>query len=597
MTHTSVHEDIVQLIERLKPVSNLLEQNSYIKATTNKLKRLIADAQLPTTILFIGKERVGKTATINSFLGRNVLASSVEMPTQVNTFIKFGEREHINAVFYDGVEITFDLNKLPLLTVSDTESAQIIREHMDYLEIYLQNKALEQVVLIDSTAIEGDFQKAYFSPFVLDRVDEIFWLIRAGSPMTEAEVELLQKVSSDKEKPYVIINAIDSYEGNIDTFIQQERAKYGQYVEDFIAISAKDAMEAAKQNDSQKLIDSNFTQLNQLVQTLKVKNNQKMNKLMQRLVEWLQLFQMEMQQIPNREPLVSAAYSVIQFNEEHNSGASKEERDRVIIQAYRDEYEEVCNVFQHVETLYQLLQTLASTFYLRDQQVEQFEELAFAYQQNVRDYRKKHTEYTQLYSRAEEQYRKEFKRYLQQWSKQHTNDQISLRVENLKNLYTDLKDLVGIINIQQKQLLQLFYQTQNHLMELAKKRMNYITKQLAELDNKRKVEVVYLKSYNEKLKEFGCVESAQKFLLEGVKPFVEQESEGLDDSLKAQFENVFNELSQVKWTLPNLEEEQLRNQPVANFQHLDFESEFTLIPLSLTEADIISDIPALPASI
>lgn len=598
MTNTYIYEDLVQLNERLQPVKNFLQQNSYIKSTTNKLKRLMNDVETTTTILLLGKERVGKTATINSYLGRNILASSLKNPTKVNTFLKYGEVEYINAIFLDGVEITFDLNKLPLLTISELESAQVIREHIDYIEIYLNHKSLQNVTLIDSIAIESDFNgSAYFSQIMLERVDEIFWLIRAGSPLTEAELDLLKKVSEEKTKPYIVVNGIDAYEGNIQSFIDQEALRYGEYVQSFITISAKQAMEAARENDSQKLIDSNFTQFRQLIEKIAIENTKKVDNTIQRFVNWLELFNMEMKRIPNREPFMSAATNIVQFNRDHNNGTTKEERDRAIIQAYRQEYKEVSEVFKNVETLYQLLQKLASTFYLRDQKIEQFEEIAFAYQQNVRDYRKKHTEYMQMYTRVEEQYRKSFKKYLQQWSPTETNEQITSQIENLKKMYEELKKLDSNITQQQKTLLQHFYKTQNHLMELAKKRMEYIIRQLAELDNKRKVELAYLKSYNEKIKEFTCIESAQRFLLEAVKPYILNEFKSIDEPLKKKLSELFTELEELQMTLPSVEDEEVFNQPIKQFEHIDFESEYVLTALSLTEGDIISEIPALPTTI
>ena len=49
--------------------------------------------------------------------------------------------------------------------------------------------------------------------------------------------------------------------------------------------------------------------------------------------------------------------------------------------------------------------------------------------------------------------------------------------------------------------------------------------------------------------------------------------------------------------LPSVEDEDVFNQPIKQFEHIDFESEYVLTALSLTEGDIISEIPALPTTI
>lgn len=164
-----------QLIERLKPLHVILSQNSYVKDTTYRLKRIIDDAGSQPIILFLGKERVGKTTLINSLLGRKLLEDNKNEPTHVNTFIKYSAQECVKAVFLDGMVATFDISKLKLLTVSNNESAQIIREHIDYIEVYVKHDLLKDVTLIDSMGLEpGANNTAYFSQTLLQRVDEVF---------------------------------------------------------------------------------------------------------------------------------------------------------------------------------------------------------------------------------------------------------------------------------------------------------------------------------------------------------------------------------------------------------------------------------------
>ena len=598
MSVLQIEEELLQLIERLIPVKNFLMQNTYVKDTTKKLSRIMDDAQENPMVMLIGKERVGKTTTINSFLGFDILSSSTKNPTKINAFLKFGDSEHIKAVFLDGMEVIFDLNKLSILSTADTNSAQIIREHMDYIEIYLQHDALKELTLVDTVALESDHKGgAYFSLATQERVDELLWLLRAGSPLTDAELQLLKKYAAQNIQPHIIVNATDDYKGNIQTFIEAEKERYGQFVTSFTTISSRLAIEAAKSNDSQLLNDSNFMQFSQLLESFKKQPDKKIENTMQRLFAWLQLFLKELQHIPNKEPYISAIQTVEQFNEEHFVGSTKEQRDYAIINAYREEYEEVSSVFKNVETLYQLLQKLAATFYLRDTEVELFEELAFSYQQNVRDYRKKHTEYSQMYNRAEATYRKGFGKYLQQWTASQTNEQMTWQVDTLKRLYRELKDLFNIIKHQQKQLLQHFYKTQNHLTDLARKRLNLILKQVAELNHQRKVEMVNLKSYNDKIQEFKCIDLAQRFLIDAVKPFVLTEMTGLSSELRAQFASLFAQIEAENLVITKVENEHVFEMQPKQKIEVDFETEYQFTPLSLTEADIVSDIPELPASI
>ena len=121
--HLNIIEEgasIQQLIEQLKPLHGILSQNSYIKDTSKRLDRIIKDTDSHPMVLFLGKERVGKTTLINSLLGRALLEDSTTSPTTLNTFIRYSEQEYIKAYFLDGNTVIFDISKLPLLTVSDT---------------------------------------------------------------------------------------------------------------------------------------------------------------------------------------------------------------------------------------------------------------------------------------------------------------------------------------------------------------------------------------------------------------------------------------------------------------------------------------------
>lgn len=255
-----------QLIERMKPLHVMLEQNTYITDTTKRLKLIIEDAREKEALLFLGKERVGKTTLINALLGRELLSVSTKNPTSVNTLIKYGERECVKAYFYDGMIATFDIDKIQLLTTGDTFSAQIIREHLDYIEVYIQHELLQHATIVDTVALQvGADNTAYFSNVMLERVQEVFWVLRNGSAATLDEYNLLVKMNEQNIKPYFIVNAVDERAATTSDFMKEELARYGELCKEMLSVSALQAIEAKKTNNTQLLIDSNITQLAQLV--------------------------------------------------------------------------------------------------------------------------------------------------------------------------------------------------------------------------------------------------------------------------------------------------------------------------------------------
>ena len=594
---TSVSSNpLSQLIERMKPLHVLLDQNTYVKDTTKRLKRIIDDASSQMMILVMGKERVGKTTLINALLGRELLSATSEHPTVANTFIRYGEQECVKAVFLDGMIATFDIEKVELFTTSDTFVAQIIREYLDYIEVYIKHDLLKNTTIVDTIALEATSDhSAYFSEILLDRVDEVFWVIRSGSMATEAELMLLEKYSSRGIKPHFIVNGTDQFEGNIHDFIQSENERYGNHVASMLAVSAKLALEGSTMNDSQLIVHSHYDELYKLIEKLATDYSKKTHHIVERFIDWLQRFRKEVEYIPQREPYLSAVEIIGKYTGSEGFEFTRQQRDMALLTAYGEEYEHVCNIFKSVETLYQLLQTLTSELYLRDEKVEEFEYAALSYQQAVREYRKLHVEYMQLYGLLDQQYRKLFGKGIEKGNLQQLNgNAITKRHKSeLDDLQRKCEEQFNVIKYNENIVIANLYSIQNHLTELAQKRLQGIIRQVAELNIQRKREVKAANAYVNKLAEFSCIEEAQHFIKDAIKPYLLGGSIKLTEEQRATIENTVEcinavELSQKEVALPSEENEQ------DIMLHQEFEMHYTLSPLKLIEADVISDIPELP---
>ncbi len=587
------------LIERFKTLESILSTNSYIQDITRRLNRVIEDATSHVQILVLGKERVGKTSIINGLLGRELLPSSVENPTEVNTFIKYGEQEHIEAVFYNGYVAQFELNKIDLLVNSHVELAEIIREPIDHIIIYIKHDLLKMITLVDTTALELiDNETAYFSDQLINRVDEIFWVIRGNSPATEDELKLLKKIASRNIKPYFIVNAIDECEQGIDTFISMERARYGNYISDIIGVSAKQALVARKTNNTQQLIDSRYTTFTQLIQTIAKNSDKKDIHSVQQLGDWLHRLRKEIENIPVREPYISALEKVEKHNAEAMLESTREQRDLAIVKIYELEYEQISQSFKAVQTLYQLLQILSAELYLRDEETEQFEELATIYQQHVRAYRNLHSEYEAHFG------------VIQKSIKKHEliNDELHITLDKKINIL-QAKDKIFLLNEKQKALStsleiikdyeikvsQQIYSVQNRLMQLITKRLKNIIHQIGQLNNQRKSDIDTIISYSNKLSEFSCVTDAQTFLTNAIKPYIESDQFNIEKAQKQQMIHTIDLICGINLQHTKIstdfEDEKEQVKPI----FVDFEEKYKLYALRLTEKDVLSVVPDLPA--
>ncbi|WPK11026.1 dynamin family protein [Lysinibacillus louembei] len=590
-----------QLIERMKPLHVMLEQNTYIMDTTKRLKLIIEDAQEKEAILFLGKERVGKTTLINALLGRELLSVSTKNPTSVNTFIKYGERECMKAYFLDGMIATFDLDKIELLTTGDTFSAQIIREHLDYIEIYIQHELLQHATIVDTISLQaGAENTAYFSSIILERVQEVFWVLRNGSPATEEEYNLLVNMNQQNIKPYFVVNATDQRGIAASDFVKEELARYGELCKKMISVSAIQAIEAKKTNNTQLLIDSNITQLTQLIKEVGNDPAKKSQHTAERFSKWLSRFLSELQMIPERDPYLSALTNVKKYVEEANVEFSLQQRDKAILAAFEEDYKQASQVLKSVQTLYQLLQVLATELYLRDETIEQFEAQAIAYQEAVRDYRKGHTEYMQLLSQVEKQFEKTYAIDLREGLRNgvELSDLFKEQIERLDALQQRCAELFAMIKEKENDIFNQLYAVQNHITELAAARLKAILQQVNDISRQQQKERTFMQSYSDKLNEFTCIIEAQNFVRDAIRPFLQAENTLLASE---QLEETLTAIDAISTLL--LPHEHLNEQmPSLLNEHTiikcDFDSKYKLQPLHLTEADVVSaELPELPAKL
>ncbi|MEG0439260.1 MAG: GTPase [Solibacillus sp.] len=588
-----------QLIDRLKPLHVILSQNSYVKDTTHRLKRIIDDSESQPMLLILGKERVGKTTLINSLLGRALFTGGTDQPTSINTFIRFGEQECIKAHFLDGVIATFDISKLHLITVSDTFSAQIIREHLDYIEVYIKHDLLKSVTIVDSVALEvGPNNTAYFSQTLLQRVDEVFWVLRSGSPATDDEINLLKKMETFAITPHFIVNAIDQEDGDITSFIESEKSRYGHAIGDIVPVSALQALEARKTHDMQLLIDSRITELTQLIHRIVSNKQKKTRHVTEQLIHWLERLRKEVEMIPTREPYISAFESVERHNSEAEFEFTRQQRDRALISSYEEEYQNVSVIFNNVQTLYQLLQTLASELYLRDAEIEKYEENAALYQQFVRDYRKLHGEYSMEYTRFEKQYKKLSGKSLEFPIVDPENEEfLKGRIATLNKMQQQCIEKLEAIQRYEGYVCENLYAVQNRLNDLAAKRLKSIVSQLSDLNIQRKNERIFLKSYVDKLSEFNCIVESQGFLRDAVLPYMAGEQLPLSEQEKQHVYNTIDCICAVDLTHQALYKRSTIPEPDDLMAQFEFESKYKLNGLSLTESDVKSDLPEAPKEI
>ncbi|MEG0260865.1 MAG: dynamin family protein, partial [Lysinibacillus sp.] len=405
--NVSVNNILPQFIDRLRQLHGIITQNTYVKDTSKHLERIIGDANNQTMILVVGKERVGKTTLINGLFGRELLPASELNPTAVNTFLRYGEQEQIKAYFLDGVIAIFDISILDLLTTADTFASQILREHLDYLEVYINHDLLKSVTIIDTVALQvGGGEAAYFPESLINRVYENLWVLRCGSVAIDSEVKLMENLHDKGIDPLLVVNAIDVIGTDSEAFVADEKERIGHLTKEVITVSAIKAKEATHTNSEELWQASRYAELINKIERVAQNSEKKTHSILVRFLQWLERFRFDVTIIPQRDPFVSAVENIEKYSGNMTYEFSRRQRDLVIVEEYKNEYEQVSDIFAKVQTLYQLLQLISQYNYLQDEVVDEFSSKAVIYQQTVREYRNMHAEYLREYTRLDAQHNK-----------------------------------------------------------------------------------------------------------------------------------------------------------------------------------------------
>lgn len=595
---TSANNILPQFVDQLRHLYGIIVQNTYVKDTAKHLNRIIQDANNQTMILIVGKERVGKTTLVNGLLGREILSVDDQHPTSVNTFIRYGEQEEIKAYFLDGVVAVFDLSKLELLTTGDTFASQILREHLDYLEVYLKNDLLKSVTIIDSVSLEaGGGEMAYFSEALMNRVDEIFWVLRAGSMAMDAELLLIETLKNKGVEPLCVINGIDDEEYPT-AFMESEQQRIGHLMSDFIGISAINAL-VAKQTDNHELWQkSQYDQLIAHIHRVAENSNKKTYAILIRFLQWLERFRFELTVIPQRDPFQSAVENIEKYAGDTQYEYSRYQRDLAIVKEYEQEYEQVANTFKQVQTLYQLLQTIAQHDYLQDSKVEEFTEIAVHYQQMLREYRNMHSEYLREYERLDAQHKKiHGKGLMKAFFGQHTqNEFFKERVQKLNEQQEVCVAQYAKVQQAEVSMLQAIRDTQPFLIDLVKERMSRIEQKVQKLNQQRANDKRQLKRYAEKLNEFSCLIEAQGYIKEHLQPFLMNEQMPLKSKDIAMLEETVQAILAIDLSNNGLlARSQMNNKMESIAIPFVVQEKYPLQMLALREEDVKSnDIPEIP---
>ncbi|MBO2535937.1 dynamin family protein [Rummeliibacillus suwonensis] len=564
-------EFLQKFVVKLRYLNKLLSKNSYVRETTKILKYIIQDATNNTIVLFAGMTDSGKTSLVNALLKRPILSTNVAVATEVNTIICYGEKEKVCAHFLDGQIASFDIHQVELFTSLETSSAKILRDSLDFIEIYVQNDLLKMVTLIDTTPLQiSGNDTAYIKESILNRADDIFWIFKYGLPIVPEELKLLEKIKGKNIIPLGILNGLDLIDLNHKDSISSYEEQVSSYVRDLICISSKEALESVslKDDNDEKWRHS---QIDLVIKELeKTANNQakRLAYLTERFIHWLKRFQTEIEIIPEREPYQTSFLTLKEYVEHFEERQAIEAAQNSYTLELSVKYEKQSTIFKKVDTLFQLIQVIESKPFCDNTQLFTFNNQAKQYLLRVREYRKLRQEYTHIYELLDKKHQKVNGLTLLKFifGKRQENEYFVDQIEKLNERQQILEKKYHLLKIEEKNLLKSFEKTKDLLNKVVQEQLAMILKDFSTIEFQRNTENAKIQTAIKKLKGFDSIVEAQSFILKFVSDYVLKEGYILTKEEKTKLQEMLQAIEKTVFDYPAYIEQYEQMGPINNVE-------------------------------
>lgn len=564
-------EFLQKFVVKLRYLNKLLSKNSYVRETTKILKYIIQDATNNTIVLFAGMTDSGKTSLVNALLKRPILSTNVAVATEVNTIICYGEKEKVCAHFLDGQIASFDIHQVELFTSLETSSAKILRDSLDFIEIYVQNDLLKMVTLIDTTPLQiSGNDTAYIKESILNRADDIFWIFKYGLPIVPEELKLLEKIKGKNIIPLGILNGLDLIDLNHKDSISSYEEQVSSYVRDLICISSKEALESVslKADNGEKWRHS---QIDLVIKELeKTANNQakRLAYLTERFIHWLKRFQTEIEIIPEREPYQTSFLTLKEYVEHFEERQAIEAAQNSYTLELSVKYEKQSTIFKKVDTLFQLIQVIESKPFCDNTQLFTFNNQAKQYLLRVREYRKLRQEYTHIYELLDKKHQKVNGLTLLKFifGKRQENEYFVDQIEKLNERQQILEKKYHLLKIEEKNLLKSFEKTKDLLNKVVQEQLAMILKDFSTIEFQRNTENAKIQTAIKKLKGFDSIVEAQSFILKFVSDYVLKEGYILTKEEKTKLQEMLQAIEKTVFDYPAYIEQYEQMGPINNVE-------------------------------
>lgn len=583
-------EFLQKFVAKLQYLNQLLSQNSYVRGTSKVLNYIIKDATSNTMVLLAGMTGTGKTHLINALLRRPIMSPKIEVTTAVNSIICYGEKEEVRAHFLDGQIASFDIDKVELFTSLNTSSAKILREGLDFIEIFVRNDLLKMITLIDTTPLQlSGNETAYIKETILNRADDVFWIFKYGQEIVPEEIKLIEKLNKKNVIPLGVLNGIDLRDVNANNQMIEYEDQLSKFVREIIGVSAKDALESMQDHDDEKWQKSQMDLLLKELEKTANNHSKRLAYITERFIHWLKRFQTELEIIQEREPYYTSYSTLKEYVENLDGMELREAAQNENLIELTTLYKRQSIVFKQVSTLYQLIQVIEAKPFSENQDIISFKNQAKQYLSSVREYRKLLQEYNSLYQLVDKKHRKINGMALLKniFGKHEGNEYFKEQIEKLNEQQQHIEKKYHVLKSEEQELLNSFNDVKNRLNQLVQNQLASISKDFSTIEFQRHSQNSKIQNAIIKLEGFDNIVEAQAFIMKFVNDYVLKEDFILTKDEKKQLEHTLQVIKNVNFDYQTYINQCQQVKPLSNVEIQSMvEEENPFYPLEMSEDDV-----------
>jgi GTPase Era involved in 16S rRNA processing len=217
-------------------------------------------------LVVLGQFKRGKSTLVNALLGEEVLPTAVIPLTSLVTILDHAADPHALVLYLDGRKENIPLVQLAEFVTERANPAN--RKHVEEVRVFHPAEFLEQARLIDTPGVGSVYlHNTRVAYDFLPQADAAIFVVTADPPISEEELSFLRAVREHVAKVFFVQNKIDIL--NSDE-LQESLQFTSQVIEQALssgspvtvyALSARKALEAKREHNSQLLAEAGWTRL------------------------------------------------------------------------------------------------------------------------------------------------------------------------------------------------------------------------------------------------------------------------------------------------------------------------------------------------